>query len=545
MMKLLTAEQMREVDRRTTEKADVPSALLMENAGFHLWHALACRVPDLAERRVAILCGKGNNGGDGMVLARQLHQRGVTPDVYLFAAAAELRGDAALNAAILRHRELPFFEVTTSAAWSELADHLESYDVIVDALLGTGLAKPLEGLYATVVEAVNRTTAFVLAVDIPTGIPSDSVTAPPLCVHADLTVTFTAPKIAHALNRNREAFGEIVVADIGTPASLLDREEYRLHWLELEDLRRWYPGRAASSHKGHYGHVAVVAGSRGKAGAVGLASYAALRAGSGLVTACVPAGVQDCVAGFHPEVMTEGLPDTSEGTFSGEATKPLLTLLQAWDAAAVGPGLTTHPETRDFVRELVAAAPVPLVLDADGLNAFAGCPERIRNESGQPIVITPHPGEFARLTGQAVSEILADPLGEASRFAVERGVWVVLKDFRAVVAAPDGRVFVSPFGDPGMATAGMGDVLTGILVSFLGRPGTAQLPEHVTAAVCAGVLLHSRAGELAAAARTPESLVAGDVIAALEEVWREVLLGSTASALAAFRSAGAPGEVGG
>lgn len=524
MRKVLTAAQMRLVDRLTTEQTKVPSPLLMENAGFQLWYALASRIADLGRRRVAVLCGKGNNGGDGMVLARQLHQRGVNPDVYLFASAEELRGDAALNATILGHRELPFFEVTTPEAWRELADHLDTYDVIVDALLGTGLTKPLEGLYAAVAEAINRTEAFVLAVDIPSGMPSDSVAAPPLCVHADLTVTFTAPKIAHALNRNREAFGEIVVADIGTPACLLDREEFRVHWLELEDLRRWYPGRAASSHKGHYGHVAVVAGSRGKAGAAGLASYAALRAGSGLVTACVPAAVQDCVAGFHSEVMTEGLPSTTEGTFSGAAAAAALAFLESMDAAAVGPGLTTHPETRAFVRELVSAAPVPLVLDADALNAFAGSPEKIRNERGNPIVLTPHPGEFARLIGEPIPAILADPVEKASRFAAEHRLWVVLKDFRAVVAAPGGQVFISPFGDPGMATAGMGDVLTGILVSFLGLPGTAERPDTVTAAVCAGVLLHSRAGALAATARTPEALVAGDVIAALEEVWREILI---------------------
>ncbi len=523
MRKILTASQMREIDRLTTEQAYVASLVLMENAGFQLWSALRERFPDLDRRRIAVLCGKGNNGGDGMVLARQLHQHGSTPDVYLFGRAEELHGDAATNYRALRAHGLSVHEIPGESDRQDVASRLEAYDVLVDALLGTGLTKPLGGLYARVVEAMNHSRAFVLAVDIPSGMPSDQIEPPPLCVRADVTVTFTAPKIAHALNRNRKSFGEIKVAAIGTPKSLMERPDLQLHWLEPADVLNWYPGRPASSHKGTYGHVAVVAGSLGKAGAAGLASCAALRAGSGLVTVFCPGRVQDCIAGFHPEIMTEGFPSTDQGSFDDGGTAPVVEGLARLDAAALGPGLTTHPRTLRFVHRVVEESPVPLVIDADGLNAFAGAAHQLRNRVQKPLVLTPHPGEFVRLTGRPIEEILADGPALARAFAVERRVWLVLKDFRCIVADPEGRVFVSPFGNPGMATAGMGDVLTGVLVSMLGRENLRNLPdaEFVTGAVCTGVLLHGRAGDRAAARCGEEALAAGDVITELGDAWRD------------------------
>ncbi len=524
-MKILTADQMREVDRLSTEKAGVPSLTLMENAGFHLYLALRDRFEDLAELNIAVICGKGNNGGDGMVLSRQLLQRAIYPDVILLASREEVRGDAAVNLTILENSGLPVFEVPAEEVWEEFSKTLEVYDIVVDAILGTGLTKPLEGFYARVVADLNDLPAFLLAVDIPSGLASDSVSAPNLCISADATVTFTAPKIAHVLSQDLEAVGELSVVSIGTPSSLLDRSDFDLNLLTLEEMSEALLPRPLASHKGTYGHVVLISGSRGKAGAASLCSLSALRAGSGLVTVFTPRDAQATVAGFQAEIMTEGFPATAAGSFSKEAVGPVLDQLARLTAAGVGPGLTTDPETVEFVHTLVADSPVPLVIDADGLNAFDGCTERLRNRHGRPLVLTPHPGEFSRLSGRPVAEILADPITAASDFARRLGVWLVLKNFRTLVATPDGTLFVSPTGNPGMATAGMGDVLTGVLTSVIGQFVGSGLQEEsdVTRAVCLGVFLHGLAGGIAADEQGWEHLIAGDVVARLGEAYDELL----------------------
>ena len=524
-MKILTADQMREVDRLSTEQAGIPSLTLMENAGFHLYLALRDRFDDLENLNIAILCGKGNNGGDGMVLARQLMQREIYPDVLLLAQHEQISGDAAVNLGILAQSGLPVFEISDEDAWEEFSKTLEVYDIVVDAILGTGISKPLHGFFSRVVADLNDLPAFVLSVDIPSGMMSDSVQAPPQCVAADATVTFTAPKIAHILNEDLEAIGELSVVSIGTPMSLLDVPQHRLDVLTLEECADAVLPRPAASHKGTYGHVALISGSRGKAGAAALCSRSALRAGSGLVTVLTPLDAQATVAGFHPEIMTEGLPATADGTFAREAATIALDQLRRMTVAGIGPGLTTHPETVEFIRTLVAASPIPLIIDADGVNAFANESELMRNEAGQPLILTPHPGEFSRLTGRSVPEILKDPVEHALEFAGKQGVWLVLKGFRTLIATPDGEVYVSPCGNPGMASAGMGDVLTGVLTSLLGQYVASGLrdPASVTKAVCLGVFLHGLAGDAAAEETGWEHLVAGDVIGQLGTAYDQLL----------------------
>lgn len=520
-MKILTAAQMREIDRLTSEKVGIPSLLLMENAGFQLYRALSRHFPDLDRKRIAILCGKGNNGGDGLVLARQLAQRGVFAHVFLLSEALAVAGDARLQLEACRGWEIPIQEVSTLEEWEKHRERIGDYDILVDALLGTGIAKPLEGLYAAAVEAVNRCRAFVLAVDIPSGMMSDALKGGATTVRANATVTFTAPKIAHCLNDDLEAVGRLHVAPIGTPARLLDRPDFWLELLTPEEVRKLLPPRPANSHKGTYGHVAIVAGSRGKAGAAGLCARAALRAGSGLVTACVPESVQPVVAAFQPEVMTEGLAATAEGSFSAAALDALRVHLQGKDAAALGPGMTTEPSTLELVHEIVADAPVPLILDADALNALARRPGTLEGRRGQALVLTPHPGEFSRLTGVSTPDVLPSRLELSRDFARRFQVWLVLKSFRTLVATPSGEVFVCPLGNPGMATAGMGDALTGIVTSLVGRfaaGGWTGVPD-VTRAVLLAVFLHALAGDLAAETRGPEALTAGDVIECLGEAY--------------------------
>jgi NAD(P)H-hydrate epimerase len=525
MTKILTAEQMGKLDRETTELVGIPSLLLMENAGFQLYAALREGFDDLPGRQVAIVCGKGNNGGDGMVLARQLMQHGCYPDVYLLAEQESVSGDAAVNLGILVKWGCPIFEIADEKDWEAVLPGFEAYDIIVDAILGTGITKPLSGLFARVVQDLNLTESYILAVDIPSGMVSDSVETTPLCVEADATVTFTAPKIAHVLSAGLEALGDLTIASIGTPPDLLDKPGHRLNLITIDDAVEWRLPRPASSHKGTYGHIAVIAGSSGKAGAASLGSQAALRTGSGLVTVLTPRCTQPTVAGFSPEVMTAGFESTAEGSFARTAAEPVLEFLQQLDAAAIGPGLSTHPETADFTRTLVRRSPVPLVVDADGLNAFAGAVEKLRNENGHSLILTPHPGEFSRLTDLSVGEILRNPHGAALDFSTRHQIWLVLKNFRTLVASPDGLVFVSPTGNPGMATAGMGDVLTGILTSCLGRYQAEGLtdPEQTTRAVCLGVFLHGMAADLAAEISGTDSLIAGDVIHSISRAFHSLL----------------------
>ncbi|HUG44220.1 MAG TPA: NAD(P)H-hydrate dehydratase [Acidobacteriota bacterium] len=524
-MKILTARQMAEVDRLTSQSAGIPSLLLMENAAFHLYLALLDYFDRLERTRILIVCGKGNNGGDGLALARQLLQRGVSPEVALLAERNQIRGDAAVNLRILESWPHPILEIPSAEAWDEAAPNLDRLDVIVDAILGTGITQPLRGLYADAVAAINETDAFVLSVDIPSGMPADSVKSPPLAIRADATVTFTAPKVAHALNSSQECIGDLYVAPIGTPPSLLDREEFFLHLLTPEDIRRETFIRPVSSHKGFYGDVALIAGSLGKSGAAALCGSAALRSGSGLVTVLTPRSVQLTVASAQPELMTEGLGETETGSLSDSAAALALEKLQGRDAAGLGPGLSLHPETVRLAHNLVAESPAPLVIDADGLNAFEGNLDRLSNRHGLPLILTPHPGEFSRLTAKPVADLLEDQVELTRSFAVRRHLWIVLKTFRPLIAAPDGRLFVSAVGNPGMATAGMGDVLTGVLTSMVGRARAAGLNDvdDVTQAVCAAVFLHAIAGDVAAESVGQESLTAGDVIDCLPEAW-DILL---------------------
>lgn len=520
-MKILSAEQMKRVDRLSTTRCKIPSLLLMENAGFHLYLALRDYFEDLQSRRIAIFCGKGNNGGDGMVLARQLLQRGLSPDLFLLAKGEEVRGDARANLEILHNWGQPIQEITSETAWKRVAVRLDRYDILVDALLGTGIRKPLQGLYAQVVADLNRSDAFVLSVDIPSGMFSDSVQGGTLTVKADLTVTFTAPKIAHILNEDQEALGDLYIVPIGTPAWLVEEAQGELYLMTRSQLQSALPPRPASSHKGNYGHVLVLAGSLGKAGAAALTASAALQAGSGLVTAAVPDAVQASVASFRPEIMTEGLPSTPGGRIAHRALDRALQLLQGKDAVAVGPGLGTDPETVRFIHELVRESPVPLVIDADALNAFEGKRKQLINRAQNPLVLTPHPGEFSRLSGTPVAEVLRDRIELARRFARRHQVWLVLKTFRTLVAAPDGKLYACPLGNPGMATAGMGDVLTGILAALLGMcaaQGRLE-PDQITQAINLGVYLHATAGDAAAEDSGPEALTARDVIAHLGEAY--------------------------
>jgi ADP-dependent NAD(P)H-hydrate dehydratase / NAD(P)H-hydrate epimerase len=510
VLPVLTAAEMRDADRRTIEEIGLPGAVLMENAGSAVARVIEERFP--AARRPFILCGKGNNGGDGFVAARRLMAR--HPVTVLLGSRADVRGDALLHLGVLERSGGQVQETPDAASWASTFGHAAESDVIVDALLGTGLRQEPTGLAARAIADVAAWSRArgtpVVAVDVPSGLPSDSGEVGWPTVEAAVTVTFAAAKYGHVLPPACDRVGELLVADIGIPASALHP---RLWLLEPADVWAVYPPRPASAHKGTFGHVLVVAGSIGKTGAAVLSAGAALVAGAGLVTVATAEPAVPLVAQARAELMTEALPVSASGGLDREAVARALALAKERDAVVLGPGLGQHHSTQEFVREFVRRCPSPMVVDADGLNALAGGrerPERIRREA--PTVLTPHPGEMARLSGASTQEVQRRRLEAARALSLETGAVVVLKGQRTIVANPDGRAAVNPTGNPGLATGGTGDVLAGIVGALLAR-GSEPWP-----AACAAVHLHGSAGDRARERRGEESLLAGDLLDAIPEV---------------------------
>jgi len=521
-MKVLTAAQMQRIDRLTSERYGVPSLTLMENAGRGVVEFLVERFAPLRDQTITILCGRGNNGGDGMVVARLLRTQGLQPRVLLMADPGTLRGDAAVNFERLAASGVPEV-VESSQAWKRVKPEVESTTLLIDALLGTGLTKPLEGLLGELARDINSAfpRARIVAVDLPSGISADSGVLIGECVRADASVTFTAPKVAHVFPPACERVGEWVVKPIGTPPEALENDpELFLNLTRPEDLAWLAEPRRLTAHKGDFGHVLILAGSIGKTGAAAMTARAALRAGAGLVTIATAKSALPIIAALGMEYMTEPLPETGAGTVSQRAldSGKLDELLSDMSVLAVGPGIGSPgrvPETAELVRTVVNKYDVPIVLDADGLNAFAGRMETFRADH-RVRVLTPHPGEMARLTGQSTAEILAHRVEVARDFACKYQVHLVLKGFRTLTAAPDGQVWVNPTGNPGMASGGTGDVLTGLIAGLL-----AQYPSRpVTEKVVGAVYLHGLAGDLAAGDLGEKSLIAGDLLDALPRAFR-------------------------
>ena len=508
-MKVTSAAEMREIDRATTERYGVPSLTLMENAGTGVANFILQRYPQA--QRITVICGKGNNGGDGFVVARKLHDALRVVEVVLLGSASDLKGDAAAMFAKLPLKPLCVEGVAklTPEALARIVD----CELIVDAILGTGFKPPVQGLYAEAIAAINQSGKPIVAVDIPSGAESDS-THPQSgdgIAHADAIVTFTAPRPAHvfgALTR-----GPVVVVPIGSP------EEAIVSSLNLEvttprDFPRLLAPREMDANKGMYGHALIVGGSLGKSGAAAMAGMAVLRAGAGLSTVAVPGSVLPSVASFAAELMTEPLPETKTGSIDTSALDRVVELASAMTVVAVGPGIGREPETFEFVHQLVKQVKCPMVIDADGLNAFQGKTELL-DGSTRPLVLTPHPGEMSRLTGMSIKAIQADRLNVARKFAREHHLVLVLKGNNTIVALPDGQAWVNPTGNPGMATGGTGDILTGMTAGVIG-----QMPDDVSRAAVAAVYLHGLAGDVAAETMGEHSLTATDLLTGLPEAFR-------------------------
>jgi hydroxyethylthiazole kinase-like uncharacterized protein yjeF len=511
-MKIVSAAEMREIDRATSERFGVPSLSLMEKAGSAVAEFVLHEYP--SARSVGVICGKGNNGGDGFVVARKLQEAGREVLVLLLANPAELRGDAAAM-----FEKLPVKPVLASSGVDLNADRARlvvKADVLVDAILGTGFRPPVKGLYADAIHALNTSTAPIVAVDIPSGADSDSMqSGNELRARADAVVTFTAPKLAHVLAELTP--GPVVVSPIGSPdeavVSSLD-----LNVTTPQDIAPLIGPRRRDANKGNFGHVLVVGGSLGKAGAAAMAGMSALRAGAGLSTVATALSVLSTVAGFHPELMTEPLHETDTGTISLRALEygRFDELVKGKTVLAIGPGISRHSDTAEFVRTVVNRFRIPIVLDADGLNAFEGQVEQLSGRN-QPLVITPHPGEMARLLGSSVAEVQRDRLKAVRGFAREHELIVVLKGHRTLVAHPDGTVWVNTTGNPGMATGGTGDILTGMVAGMI-----AQHPDRLLDAILTAVYLHGLAGDAAREAMGEHSLTATDLVTTMPEAFRRV-----------------------
>lgn len=531
-MKALTAAEMREVDRLTTERRGISGLQLMETAGTLTGNAFAGLIREAGlelPHGICVLCGKGNNGGDGFVVARHLRSVAANVFVVLFAKEEELKGDAATNFSRWREVGGEVVFVTDERAWGAIAARALDADVIVDAMFGTGFRGVASGAIGRAIRDVNEKSkdatavrpALILAVDTPSGLPSDGGAGEEPILKAHHTVTFTAPKVGQLISRNSAAVGSLRVVNIGSPVALVEETgKSAVRWSDAGEFVEMPLVRKSDGHKGLYGNILIVAGSLGKSGAAVMAGSAALWAGAGLVTVATPDVVLPIVAAAHPEYMTEALATTRDGTIArSNLGDHFSTITKGRTVVAIGPGLGQNEETQEFVRSVVKTTESPIVLDADGLNAFAGRADELRERKSKFLAITPHPGEMARLLGSSVKEVEADRVKTATEAAKRWNAHVILKGAHTIVAAPDGRFLVNTTGNAGLSKGGSGDVLTGVLAAMTGQFKT----DDWLRTLALGVYLHGAAAEVASRGTDLSGIVASDVARAVPHARRELL----------------------
>lgn len=499
MLPLVTSSEMRDIDRKAAGVYGTATLDLMENAGKGLANAILKYYPD--SKRIAIFCGKGNNGGDGLVAARYLSDK-TDVVVFLLCGKNEISGDARVNLDKFKGK---LFEIKTEEDFKKKISEAAAADVIVDAILGTGLKSALSGHFRDVVEGINSIEKKVISADIPSGINSDTGQVMGGAVKADLTVTFGIPKVGLYLFPGREFAGDIEVVDIGFPDALISDEEIKTGIIEQADVAPLFPEKKIDTHKGSYGHLLVMAGSLGKTGAAAMVATAALRAGAGVVTLAVPKNLQSIYEMKLTEVMTEPLSEAEKCCIGEDALREVLKLAENKSAVAIGPGISPTPSAVKVMGGLIEKLTQPVVIDAGGIDAVVAKADILKNAQG-PRVITPHPGEMGRLLGLSSREVQTDRVGIARRFAQDNNVCVVLKGAHTVIAAPEGKVFINTTGNPGMATAGTGDVLTGIIGGFLAQGFDAEK------AAIAAVYLHGHAGDLIRDVKGEYGIMATDLI---------------------------------
>jgi NAD(P)H-hydrate epimerase len=524
MQRLVTAVQMQDLDRRATAGHGIPGLTLMENAGRAVVEFMEKHLGSLVGTQPLVVCGKGNNGGDGFVVARLLLAKGAKPDCILLGSSSDLSGDALTNYQRLKDAG---FAVVEASSLTDIEPLFQGRKTVIDAIFGTGLTRAPAGLAAEAITLINRSGAYVVSVDLPSGLQSDTGTPYEPCVRADLTVTMALPKLGLWLYPGRACVGTVEVADIGmpgpevlSPKSKVQSPEPDQTWLlDAERIRATLPRRRPDGHKGTFGAVLIIAGSRNFSGAAVLAGSAAVRSGCGLIRLAIPAGITDVVSSDVIEAVKIPMPQTDTETLSPAAIESLLELAGDAEAIAIGPGIGTDPRTQKLELDFLAEVEKPTVVDADGINNLVGRLALLSNAKA-PLVLTPHPGEFARLTGLKAGDVNADRVGVSRKFATEKKVVLVLKGASTVVAAPDSTVFVNPTGNSGLAKGGTGDVLTGLIAGLMAQ-GMSPLD-----AACAGVFLHGLAADIAVQSLTEYCLAAGDLPDFLPRAFASVLKGT-------------------
>jgi len=514
-MKVATAEQMKRLDERTIKECGIPGIVLMENASQGTVRHLFRHFPDVLKKRVVVVAGKGNNAGDGFGVARILMNKGCCVTVCILAEPAEIKGDARINLDILSSMNADIHSAPDERAFEQIKPILKEADLIIDAMLGTGLKGEVKGYYADVIAFLNKLKKTIISIDIPSGLDANDGKPLGVCIKADLTVTFGLPKLGHLIYPGVDYVGKLALVDISIPRYLVDEEDIDVEILELEELKNVLIPRRGDSHKGNFGHILVIAGSTGKTGAASMASEAALRSGAGLVTLAIPETLNPIMEMKLTEVMTEPIPDEGRGFFGKASMDKLLSLCQGKDLMLLGPGIGTHTETVKVVEEMIASFQKPLVVDADGLNCISMNVD-VLAKAKSPLILTPHPGEMARLRKISTGEVQGRRIAIAREFAREYGLYLVLKGARTLISNPDGRIFINPTGNPGMATAGMGDVLTGMIGGFIAQ----DMP--IIDALKLAVFLHGYCGDRAKEQYGERALLATDVMAKIPEVLKSL-----------------------
>lgn len=515
-MRVVTSQEMRAIDRAAIEGLGIPGLVLMENAGRGVFIHLTDFTDGVEGLRALVVCGKGNNGGDGFVVARHLANHGADVRIALLGKTSEVQGDAQVNMAVAKGMGLPIVEILEEEGLALLTDSLLEADVVVDAVFGTGFSGKAEGLYASVIDRMNSSDSPIIAIDCPSGLNVDTGRPEGACVEADLTVTMALLKRGHLLYPGADLCGEVAVVDIGIPLSLVEQQKIRLATLEEDEARLLLPQRPRNAHKGDCGTVYLLAGSVGFTGAGAMAGLSALRAGAGLVTWGLPQSLNDAMEAKLTEVMTKPLPETSARSLALKALAESEAFLKKATVLALGPGISTHPETAELVHQAVSTLTLPMIIDADGLNCLA-LKKGWKKNSRSELVLTPHPGEMARLLNIATEDVQKDRIGITERAAQEFEATVVLKGAPTIIAQPNQDTCINTTGNPGMATAGSGDVLTGLIAGFM-----AQGLSGYSAAKL-GVYVHGLAGDLAAEEKTELGMIAGDILDKVPEALKSLL----------------------
>ncbi len=517
-MRLATASEMHEMDSLTINEAGIPGIILMENAAKSAAKIFLDHFKPSYNSDIMVLCGKGNNGGDGYVMARYLHEEGMNVSVSILSEKISISGDALTNLQIIEKLGLVIYEIEGDESIKTFKGRIKAHNYIIDALLGTGLNSPVRGIYKKVIDEINLSGKPVMSIDMPSGLNADTGQIMGAAVRADLTVTFGFPKPGQLVYPGAELVGRLVNVDIGIPGMIIDRTSVSHRLIEPDDFYTDIGRDKRETHKGSRGHLLIIGGSTGKTGAATLAAMAALRAGAGLVTVGIPKSLNIIMECKLTEAMTAPLSETDEGTLSIKAEEDILRLISGKTAVAIGPGLSTNPETIELVCKIIKKCDLPMVIDADAINALSMIPGSLECLNEKKI-LTPHPGEMARLTGLETREVQASRLKICCEFAKKRHCYLVLKGARTIVSDPSGVTHINPTGNPALATGGTGDVLTGLITGFLAR-GLSEIK-----AICAGVYLHGLAADYFAEQKGEAGLIASDLLDIIPSLMNSLIAG--------------------